>query len=160
MKYAKEFSLIMAILFIISLFPANTRADGIPEPVAAMYRSNIVSQAESYLGTPYVYGGMSSSGVDCSGLCLLVYQNVGFMAWNNYAHSTYSIHTSLSNSGLTGSTTPQHTGCLFFSNSYAHMGIYVGGGEIIHAPGSGSVVSKVGVGNTYREYYKPVSWMY
>lgn len=156
----KFFSLILSMAMVFAMFSFNASADSIPSSVAAKYRSNIISQAQSYLGVPYVYGGMSRSGVDCSGLSLLVYREAGFMAWNNYAHYTGSIKTSLENAGCSSSTSPQHIGCVFFSNSYGHMGIYVGNNQIIHAPGSGQTVCYGTASSTTRYYYKPVSWMY
>ena len=151
--------MILLILFSITSPNSKVQADTIPPGVAETYRNNIVSQASSYLGVPYVFGGMSSSGVDCSGLALLVYRNAGFIAWDSYAHNTYSIHTSLVNAGCSGSSSPQHKGCVFFSNSYSHMGVYVGDGMIIHAPGSDQTVCCVSAGSG-KTYFKPVAWMY
>jgi cell wall-associated NlpC family hydrolase len=96
--------------------------------------SGVVGVAMRYLGTPYVYGGASPSGFDCSGLVMYAYAQVGVslphytVAQYNYANSV-----SVSRSQL-------QPGDLVFFAGLGHVGIYVGGGSFIHAPHTGSVV--------------------
>jgi len=96
----------------------------------------VVAIAQRYLGVPYVYGGASPSGFDCSGLAMYCYAQIGI----GLAHgATAQQHAS----------TPVPVGSLqpgdlvFFGGaSYSyHVGIYVGGGSMIHAPHTGAVVS-------------------
>ncbi len=94
----------------------------------------VVGVAMRYLGTPYVYGGASPSGFDCSGLVMYAYAQIGVslphytVAQYNYANSV-----SVSKSQL-------QPGDLVFFAGLGHVGIYVGGGSFIHAPHTGSVV--------------------
>ena len=95
--------------------------------------SSAVSIAAQYLGVPYVWGGASPSGFDCSGLVMYVYAKLGISLPHNaamqYASITHIAH---------GSEQP---GDLVFFGSSAgsihHVGIYVGGGSMIDAPYTG-----------------------
>jgi cell wall-associated NlpC family hydrolase len=107
--------------------PASTSAPG------ARY-SGVVGIAMRYLGTPYVYGGASPSGFDCSGLVMYVYAQVGIsLPHYTVAQWNYSDAVSVSRSQL-------QPGDLVFFAGLGHVGIYVGGGNFIHAPHTGSVV--------------------
>jgi cell wall-associated NlpC family hydrolase len=102
--------------------------------VAGARYSSVAGIAEQYLGVPYVFGGESPSGFDCSGLVAYAYAQVGVslphytVAQYNYANSV-----SVSRSQL-------QPGDLVFFAGLGHVGIYVGGGQFIHAPHTGSVV--------------------
>jgi peptidoglycan DL-endopeptidase CwlO len=98
--------------------------------------SSVVSIAQRYLGVPYVWGGASPSGFDCSGLTMYVYAQIGiYLAHGATAQQHASNPVSL------GSLEPGDL--VFFGNaSYSyHVGIYVGGGQMIAAPHTGAVVS-------------------
>ena len=100
--------------------------------------SDIVAEAQKYLGTPYVYGGASPSGFDCSGFVYYVLKQLGFSPYrtpaDQYNQGTYVEKDSL-----------QPGDIVFFAGTYAsgisHVGIYVGGGQFIHSPNSRSTVS-------------------
>lgn len=96
--------------------------------------SDVVSYAKKYIGYKYVYGGTSpSSGFDCSGFTYYVYNSCG-----------YSLSRSCqvqANSGTAVSRKNLSAGDLvFFDNgsngSIGHVGIYIGGGQFIHAENS------------------------
>jgi peptidoglycan DL-endopeptidase CwlO len=96
--------------------------------------SSVVGIAMQYLGVPYVYGGESPSGFDCSGLVAYVYAQVGVsLPHYTVAQWNYSDSVSVSRSQL-------EPGDLVFFAGLGHVGIYVGGGNFIHAPHTGSVV--------------------
>jgi cell wall-associated NlpC family hydrolase len=96
--------------------------------------SGVVGVAMRYLGTPYVYGGASPSGFDCSGLVMYAYAQVGVsLPHYTVAQYNYSNSVSVSRSQL-------EPGDLVFFAGLGHVGIYVGGGNFIHAPHTGSVV--------------------
>lgn len=96
--------------------------------------SGAVGIAERYLGVPYVYGGASPSGFDCSGLVMYVYAQLGVsLPHYTVAQYNYSDSVSVSRSQL-------EPGDLVFFAGLGHVGIYVGGGNFIHAPHTGSSV--------------------
>jgi cell wall-associated NlpC family hydrolase len=96
--------------------------------------SSVVGIAMQYLGVPYVYGGESPAGFDCSGLVAYVYAQVGVhLDHYTVAQWNYPDSVSVSRSQL-------EPGDLVFFYGLGHVGIYVGGGNFIHAPHTGSVV--------------------
>ena len=101
-----------------------------PAPVARY--GGVVGIAMQYLGTPYVYGGASPSGFDCSGFVMYVYAQLGVSLPHNAA-AQYGSGTPVDRSQL-------QPGDLVFFNGLGHNGIYVGGGSFIHSPHTGDVV--------------------
>jgi len=98
--------------------------------------SAVVSIAQRYLGVPYVYGGASPSGFDCSGLTMYCYAQIGV----GLAHGA-TLQQQSSTPVPIGSLQPGDL--VFFGNASfsSHVGIYVGGSSMIHAPHTGAVVS-------------------
>ena len=94
--------------------------------------SSVVSIALQYLGVPYVWGGASPSGFDCSGLTMYAYAKVGVYLPHNAAMQ-YGMGTPVSRSQLA-------PGDLVFFNGLSHVGMYIGGGRFVHAPHTGDVV--------------------
>lgn len=87
--------------------------------------------ALQYLGVPYVWGGATPSGFDCSGLASYVFAKVG----KSVPHFTGAIWAAFPK--VTG---PLQPGDLVFYHNLGHMGIYIGGGQMVHAPHTGDVV--------------------
>jgi peptidoglycan DL-endopeptidase CwlO len=104
----------------------------LPNPPASTLGGQAVQIAERYLGVPYVWGGASPAGFDCSGLVMYVYGQLGVSLPHNAA-AQYDSLPHVSESDL-------QPGDLVFFDGLGHVGIYVGGGEIIHAPHTGTVV--------------------
>jgi cell wall-associated NlpC family hydrolase len=92
----------------------------------------VVGIAMRYLGIPYVYGGASPSGFDCSGFIMYVYAQIGVSLPHNAAMQ-YGHGTPVDRSQL-------QPGDLVFFNGLGHAGIYIGGGQFIHSPHTGDVV--------------------
>ena len=109
--------------------------------------NKIVAKAKQYLGVPYKWGGSDPSGFDCSGFVYYVLRSQGINVSRTQT-AMYAEGTPVSKSNL------QPGDVVFFQNTYkaglSHVGIYVGGGQFIHAPSSGKVVSYA---NLYTDYY-------
>lgn len=100
--------------------------------------AEILAEAQKYLGCPYVNGGSSPSGFDCSGFVYYVLKQCGYSPYRTPA-SQYTQGTSVEKSDL------QAGDIVFFAGTAAsgisHVGIYAGNGQFIHAPNSRSTVS-------------------
>ena len=107
-------------------------------------RSAVVGIAQRYLGVPYVYGGASPSGFDCSGLTMYCYAQIG-IGLSHGATDQQRASTPVPISAL------QPGDLVFFGGpSYSyHVGIYVGGGSMINAPHTGAVVSYGSIGGAW-----------
>ena len=92
----------------------------------------VVGIAMHYLGVPYVWGGSSPRGFDCSGLVSYVFAQIGV----SLPHSSYSQF----GMGASVSISDLQPGDLVFFTGASHVGIYIGGGQFIHAPHTGDVV--------------------
>jgi cell wall-associated NlpC family hydrolase len=114
----------------LSADAAVSAQPSVPAP-AARY-GGVVGVAMQFLGVPYVWGGASPSGFDCSGLIMYAYAQVG-VSLPHHAASQYGMGSAVSRDALA-------PGDLVFFNGLGHAGIYIGGGQFIHAPHSGDVV--------------------
>jgi peptidoglycan DL-endopeptidase CwlO len=106
--------------------------------------SAVVSIAQRYLGVPYVWGGASPSGFDCSGLAMYCYAQVGISLSHGATDQQRASHPVPLNALLPGDLV------FFGSASYSHhVGIYVGGGQMIDAPHTGAVVRYDSIGGAW-----------
>ena len=99
----------------------------------------IVAAAKQYLGTPYVYGGTSSSGVDCSGLVQLAAKASGI----DIPRTTYdqiNVGQAVSKNNLQEGDLVFFRGSGGSASAPGHVGIYIGNGQYIQAPKTGDVV--------------------
>ena len=97
----------------------------------------IVSYAYNFIGTPYVYGATGPDAFDCSGFTSYVYANAAGINITRTTYSQMGVGTPVSYDQL-------QPGDLVFTYGGDHVGIYVGGGQYIHAPQPGD---RVKVGN-------------
>ncbi|MEH7336182.1 LysM peptidoglycan-binding domain-containing protein [Neobacillus drentensis] len=107
------------------------------------YAAKMISTAKSLIGTPYVWGGSSLSGFDCSGFIYYVANQAGIKIGRYSADGYYSRAYYV--------TQPKPGDLVFFENTYkpgiSHMGIYLGDNQFIHASDNGVAISNLG--NTY-----------
>lgn len=135
--------LIAPLLTIAVLGVSGCATPPSSDPQAAT-RQNILRTAESLVGTPYVYGGATPSGMDCSGLVQYTYRQAGINTPRTAAQQFQA-----------GQPQPQVLpgDLLFFrtdnSGKVSHVGIYAGGGRMIHASSSGKQVRKVALKQRY-----------
>ncbi len=104
----------------------------------------IASTALQYLGVPYVYGGSSPSGFDCSGFVKYVFEQAG-ISLPRVADDQYAVGVPVSFENL-------RTGDLVFfvddSGELSHVGIYLKDGEFIHA----SITTGIDFDSLYRDW--------
>jgi peptidoglycan DL-endopeptidase CwlO len=94
--------------------------------------AGVVGIAMQYLGVPYVWGGESPSGFDCSGFVAYVYAQMG-VSLPHYTGAQWAVGAPVATSDL-------QPGDLVFFDGLGHVGLYIGGGEFIHSPHTGDVV--------------------
>lgn len=116
-------------------------AEEVSVPVASVDTSSIAAAALSVTGVPYVYGGSSLSGMDCSGLVAYVYAQFGF-SLPHQSESIYASGTAIPSSEAVPGDVIWYPG---------HVAIYVGDGQMVEAtvPGSLSTVASVRAGGTF-----------
>jgi cell wall-associated NlpC family hydrolase len=110
---------------------ATAAAPPAPSPAGAGH-PEAATIALRYLGVRYVWGGASPAGVDCSGLVMYVYAQLG-ISLPHYAAAQYQLGAPVAREQL-------QPGDLVFFDGLDHVGIYIGGGQVVHAPQTGDVV--------------------
>ena len=113
-------------------------------------RAEVLEYAAQFLGTPYVYGGSTPSGFDCSGFTSYVFANtVGTIP--RVAQSQFDATTRVSMDEL------EPGDLVFFgssASSISHVGIYVGDDTFIHSPHTGEVVKYESLSGTYETRFQ------
>ena len=113
--------------------------------IAATPQEHAAAEAVKLLGAPYRYGGMGPKGFDCSGLVLYSYRQAGI----TLPHSTEEQR----HLGKSVRRSELRPGDLVFfdqqGKKHGHVAIYVGNGEIVHAPSSGKRVRRDRIDSPY-----------
>jgi len=107
-------------------------------------RQSIADSAMSWIGVPYVYGGCSRSGTDCSGFTMSIFAQYGYGLIHGASDQYVQCRAV--------TTAQRDVGDLVFFNwggGISHVGIYLGGGTFVHASTSGGVI----VSSLYDSYY-------
>jgi cell wall-associated NlpC family hydrolase len=101
--------------------------------------SNLLDIAKSKIGIPYLWGGTTPSGFDCSGFVYYVYNQAGKHISRQTADGYYNRSYYVSQ--------PQPGDLLFFENTYkqgiSHIGIYIGNNSFIHSDNDGVRITSV-----------------
>ncbi len=136
-----------------SALNGNSSASAVPgAATVSASGAQILAEAQKYLGTPYVSGGASPAGFDCSGFVYYVLKQFGYSPYRTPADQ-YKMGTSVSKDNLKAGD------IVFFAGTYAsgisHVGIYAGNGQFIHSPNSRSTVSYSSLTSGYwaQHYY-------
>ena len=128
---------IFATFMILSGIGTTTSAD-------AATQTQLTQTASKYIGVPYVYGGTSTKGFDCSGYTQYVFKQLG-ISLNRTAASQFTQGTAVSKANL-------QVGDLVFFNTLgrtaSHVGIYVGNGKFAHA-GTSTGVTVASLNSSY-----------
>ena len=130
--------------------PTQESAPAVP----SSFGEELVAYAKNYIGKPYVYGGSGPNSFDCSGFTMFVYNHFGYsLPHGATSQSKYGTYVSKENL--------QPGDLVFFldfetMDGIGHVGIYVGGGDFIHAS-SGSAhavtISNINSGSYASRYY-------
>jgi cell wall-associated NlpC family hydrolase len=110
-------------------------------------RQAVIEEAKSLLGCPYRYGGHSPAGFDCSGFVGYVYQHAAKIKLPRRSQDIFQHGQPIALGGETAGD------LIFFSANgpgASHVGIYLGQGNFIHAPGQGD---KVKISNANDDYW-------
>lgn len=110
----------------------------VPTSGISATREEIVAYAYTYLGTPYVYGGCSYSGTDCSGFTMAVYGAFGYSLSHGASYQYYQSRSI--------SLYEAQAGDLIFFDTMggvSHVGIYLGNGSFIHAGNYGVTIDSL-----------------
>ena len=106
----------------------------VPLPEPSSIAAGAVGAALGQLGAPYVPAGASPSGFDCSGLVSWAYAQAGHPGLPHFSGALWSSGTRVASRGDLA------PGDLVFFEGLGHVGMYIGGGNFVHAPHSGDVV--------------------
>ncbi len=130
----------------ISADYVSTRPQDVASRGSYSAGNRVVQLAKQYLGTPYVYGGSSPSGFDCSGFTSYIYRQLGYTI-NRVAHDQLANGVPVSRNELMPGD------IVMFKrpgNTYVHhVGIYAGDGMMIHSPQTGDVVKYTSITTGY-----------
>ncbi len=137
------------------LFFVDGKSTGVTPSASALNgsvsKSDIVAEAKKYIGTPYVWGGTTTKGFDCSGYTQYVMKRCGITIPRTTTEQ-YKVGTYVAKSNL------QPGDLVFLQNTYregiSHVGIYIGDGKMIHASSSkGVIISDLSSSYYVQHYY-------
>jgi LysM repeat protein len=120
--------------------PADPPKQDKPGTPASFSVDKLLSEATSHMGTPYVWGGSSAGGFDCSGFIYYVFKKAGADSVKRLSSEGYYSRSYYVNN-------PQPGDLVFFENTYkkgiSHLGIYVGNNKFIHAGDNGVEITSL-----------------
>ncbi|MDR4929075.1 LysM peptidoglycan-binding domain-containing protein [Peribacillus simplex] len=125
----------------------NNDAGKVEAPSSGNKVAKLVSEVKKLIGTPYSWAGASPSGFDCSGFIYYTFKKAGYDVPRLSSSTYYDMGKKV--------TSPKSGDLIFFATGsnksvISHMGIYLGGGEFIHASSSKGVT----ISATSNSYFK------
>lgn len=120
----------------------------VPTPTPTPINERVVEEAKKYLGVPYVWGGTTPEGFDCSGLVQYAYKQLGI-------HISRTSYTQVNDGRAVSKEELKAGDLVFFANKTQgvhHVAMYIGDGNIIHAPYTGDVVKVIPLSDR-NDYY-------
>lgn len=127
---------------------SSSSSSGSSSSSSSSLGEQVAATAQKYVGCPYIFGGTSPSGFDCSGFVQYIYKLYGV--------SLYRTADVQLNNGWSVSYGDLRPGDLvFFAGTYntsaaaSHVGIYIGGGKFVHAANSSTGVVVSNLGDSY-----------
>jgi D-gamma-glutamyl-meso-diaminopimelic acid endopeptidase CwlS/peptidoglycan endopeptidase LytE len=139
-------NLISDTIFVGQLLIVSGQPDAKTDPVSNVSKvDTLITEAKKYIGVPYVWGGTTTTGFDCSGYLHFVYQKVGISIPRTVA-TIWKATTPIASPKI---------GDLVFFETYSagpsHAGIYLGNNQFIHASSSKGVT----ISDLNDTYWKP-----
>ena len=123
----------VAVSSSISTEASATAEAPAPAVSTQAVKQEVVDTSCTYIGTPYVYGGASPSGFDCSGFTLYIYELFGYSLPHS-ATAQLSYGTQVDKDALQMGDLVFFLDSRYASSGASHVGLYIGGGNFIHAP--------------------------
>jgi cell wall-associated NlpC family hydrolase len=102
------------------------------KPLTIAASARIVALARSHLGARYRYGATGPGSFDCSGLVYRVFTQAGLGRTIRNLHSSQALYTYFLRRHMTSRSAPE-VGDLVVFGGGSHVGIYIGGGRVLHA---------------------------
>ena len=129
------------LLALLAVIVAVASLGACSPPSSSGRGAQIARFAESHEGAPYVYGAAGPSTFDCSGLVQYSYRQAGLAV----PRTSYQ----LASSGRAISNASAQPGDVVILGGGSHVGIYVGGGQMVDAPHTGAVVTRRAIYASY-----------
>lgn len=140
-SFKKAIVMFMAAVMVLTLSPLGSF-----KTEAASTGESIISYGEKFMGVPYVWGGTTPSGFDCSGFTQYIFKNAAGISIPRTTDQQYKIGTAVAKSDL------QPGDLIFYKNTYkkgiSHVGVYAGNNMVLNATSSDGI-DLVSMNNPY-----------
>ncbi|MET1030373.1 NlpC/P60 family protein [Domibacillus tundrae] len=119
----------LAVILFLSMSPLTS-----VKTEAASVGESIVAYGKKFMGIPYVFGGTTPNGFDCSGFIQYIYRNAADISLPRTTGEQYNVGTAVAKSDL------QVGDLVFYANTYkkgiSHVGVYAGNNQVLNATSS------------------------
>jgi cell wall-associated NlpC family hydrolase len=122
--------------------PAPRRASTPASRAAGLASTRIIALAESHIGARYEHGATGPHAFDCSGLVYRVFEDAGLGRMIAGLRSASALYAHFRARHMTSTSNPQPGDLVIFGGG-SHVGIYIGGGRVVHAMVSGVAITRI-----------------